>query len=416
MRDNMMSVTISYLEQKQESQKREQAIKEALKGETYLDSSSDGVKTERKSWLSNFHPYLTEEVKNDNNVDETESRRKSSIINTITPGMRFNLRDKQKTFTTDLSLTRVVFNNRGGSNRTYADARSALNYSLGKGMLTIADSYNNYFDPETRLIGSQVRSNQDNPDSDQIGTLRNWKNTFVAGYGRMFNRLGFDTAYQRTDYDDSEDGDYYEDKVSISPYLNLSKKTRLISEYYYKRKIYPRTENPQHSIYNSISLGATSALTPKTTALIKGRYEKASRRNAADYEDYILNGSIGYKINQRSDISLAYEYDNHDSVSDAEVYKRHVLDLSGNNRMAFNPKFRLFYGLSLHYKDYPKFTDSAGFPDSRIDKTYKTKLGCAYNFSSWLDFSLTWTHSKFDSNKQENYTKDVIAFKTEAKF
>jgi len=416
-REDIMILTLDYINKKNTSVSREQAIASAMQKEEIdndmnkIDStSSDAL----KSFASSFHFYFDEQMLSDNNVDNTK-RRKASIINTITPGVRFNQRDANKTITSDLHATQVVYNNRSSADNTFGGASATLNYRLGKGIFTMADTYSNNFEPEEQLTGAQISTNADENISNSSDLLRNWKNSFVVGYGRLFRRFGFDTDYTRTDYEEWKGNqNYFEDTFDFNPYFRLSKKSQILGEYSFSRKRYPDDNvAPKDSIVNNAGIGFTSAITPKTSILLKGNFENHSIENSDSYEKYIFVGKLGHKATKRSDMALEYNYIIYDPITRSSYYTENSLELSGGHRLAINPKIRLIYALKADYKYLPKLE---GSPNSQLDRTYRFKLGSEYILNTWLNFSLTWEHLLFQSNISDDYYKDLITFKTQAKF
>ncbi len=226
--------------------------------------------------------------------------------------------------------------------------------------------------------------------------------------------MGFDTKYTRTDFEvRPSDNDYWSDDLTFNPYFNLSKKTRILASYEYYRKRYPHIDALEPSYKQNIcGLGITSAVSPKTTVLLKGTYTIDDQKSGNDYDEGVYNFNLGYKISSRSDISFDYAYTLHNEYEgDVNDYNTNSISLSGNHRFGFSTKLRLSYGVNASFQRYPKYG-----PFVKENDTYGCNLGLAYAFRSWLDFSLTWTHTAYNFNVGGDYQRDVISFKTQAKF
>jgi hypothetical protein len=414
-----MSVTLNYLEQKQGGPHRDALMSEAMmaaRQNPVREKSSAPLNAESlRTFASHIHPYINETCTSDNNIDAVEHDRHSEIINTINPGVKTNFRDSNKTFTTDMSVNEVVYYKRDRASSGSASAKVALNYRLGKSLLTLADSYTNLFEPAKTLTGQTVIDNAENDIDAASETVRNWSNTFNVGFGRAYNRFGFDAGFSRQDYEQwPSDGDSVSETYFFNPYLKASNKSRILGTYSFERKKYPHEDNGDDQNTDKFGLGITSAISPKTTIVINSEQKRVDNRIGDDTVNTTLSTNIGYKINSRADLSLSYTYKIDDvPKSKSDNVKTNSLSFSGNNRFAFNPKFRLHYGVSASHKGWYKLT---GSPDTQLDRTYKLNLSLDYNFTKWLDFSLGWTRTIFNSNIATDYDKDVVVFKTAAKF
>lgn len=411
--EDIMSATLNDLAQKQHSRQREMQVLQSLQL-AELETSAQVENIEEKDspmklFAEHLHPYLSEEVKSDNNVDAVEEQRKSSIINTVNPGLKYSLRDSKKSITSDINLTSVLYNNRRDANWQKAAASFVLNYKLGKGIATIADNYSNYFEPELRVTGQQQRDNSEQNLNNSADLTRSWTNDFSVAYGRAFNRFGFDAKFLRSDYEVwHADTDSVTENYEFSPYFKLSNKTRILGKYRYQQVEYPHEDAPDNSRSHLIEGTIASAISAKTSVSLTAGNTVTYNKVSSNYTSPTFSGRLGYKISQRSDIAFGYLFSIYDYTIPINSYTINRFSLSGNHRFGFSPKWSFQYGVLANFKDFTKTVQE--------DKTYLFNLGLSYAFRKWLDFSLQWVHTKFESNIDESYSKDTIAFKTQARF
>lgn len=405
-RENLIFATLDYLQEKQKANNREKLINEAIKESEKKISKGEIEKKEKvfsfDNLVSHTHPYLTIETKFDDNVDSTKLK-KSSMINKFTPGLKMNFRDGSKYLALDVHIDNELYNNRRRSNSQNLDTQILTAFNIERYILTIFDDYfNNY-----------VSGKEFGVDNSKVENY--WSNTFSSILGRSFNRLGFDLGYKRTDYDYESafsNNDRTEEDFTFNPYLRISKKTRALLEYTHKRIKYTHNQPPpDDSNSDDFNLSLSSVLSPKLTGLAKIGYKLSDNKVSDNARDTTLKGDIGYKISKHSDLALSLKHVIHEPATKSSYSIENGFKLTGNHRLAFNPKFNLFLSYELDDFDYSK---NIGFTGKTHRYTWSTEL--TYAFRQWLDFSLKYDNTKNISNVSTEYSKDVITFKTQARF
>lgn len=403
-RENVIFAALNQLQ-------REVAIRDSMK-EAQLRLLEGGFVEEEtkkggfsfRDLASRTHPYLTLQTRFDDNVDTSALTRKSSLINTITPGLKTNFIGKGKSLNLDIHTDNRYYNNRPRSNSQSATIDILSNFSMGRYILSISEGYfTNYI--STPEFGVKT---------DEFTFY--WKNTFNSTLGCNFNRIGFDTGYKRIDYDyepnSGLDNDRIEETYNFNQYLHIATKTRLLLEYSHGRIKY--THEPPTSkdyTYNDFSLGLTGVPSSKLTGLLSTGYKEADYKEDDDYRDTTFTGNLGYNVSERTNFNFLLKYVIHEEATKQNYYIQKDFKLTGNHRLAFNPKFKLSLSYEADFYDYIKMADF-----SKENATHTWILGLSYAFRKWLDFSLNYTRKKTASNVDANYHQNIFLFKTQAKF
>jgi len=355
-----------------------------------------------KTLLSHTHPYLTESVSSNDNVDSQRDFKKSSIINNFSPGLKMNFRDRAKSLRLDFYINTSLYNNRRRSNRQSAGSEAVTTFNIKRYMLTISDTYfSNYFASEEFGV--------DDHDFDKY-----WQNTIGSTIGRHFNRIGFDLGYKQTILENEpllKDSDSIQETVNFNQYLRIATKTQALFAYNYNRTKYTHKLNPDDSQNNNFNLSLAGVLSSKLTALIETAYLLTDQKTGDDARMTSLSGKLGHQISARSNLALTLNRSITESATKANYYIGNSFNLTGNHRLAFNPKFNLSFNSGASYGRYPKKTDF-----TQKNETYTLGLGLSYAFRQWLDFSLDWAHTKSESNVSIDSSVNIFTFKTQAKF
>ncbi len=348
------------------------------------------------------HPYLSESVSYNDNVDSTKKDKKSSIINTFTPGLKMNLRDKAKSLALDLHINNSLYNNRRRSNTQSAESQVVTTFNIRRYTLTISDSYfSNYLACEDFGV--------DDNDFNKY-----WANTLNVLVGRHFNRIGFDAGYnfKNSKYEPNfKESDSTQETINFNQYLKVATKTQLLFAYSYNRTKSPHTSDPNDSHSNNFDLSLSGVLSPKVTATAAMTYTLTNQKTGDDSRSTTLSGKLGHQISRRSNLALTLSRSMSEPATKANYYIGNTFNLTGNHRLAFNPKFNLSFNSGAAYSRYPKKADF-----TEKSETYTLGLGLSYAFRQWLDFSLDWAHTENRSNVNIDYYTNIFTFKTQAKF
>lgn len=404
--ENAMFIILNQLQEK------EAAIRDSME-EAQMRLMKSSLKEKRvekvreglvlfKALLSRTHPYLTESVSFYDNMDSQKDFKKSSIVNNFTPGLKMNFRDRAKSLRLDFYINTSLYNNRRRSNRQSAGSEAVTTFNIRRYMLTISDSYfSNYVASEEFGV--------DDHDFDKY-----WQNSISSTIGRHFNRIGFDLGYKQTILENElllKDSDSIQETVNFNQYLRIATKTQLLFAYNYNRAKYTHRIDPDDSQSKNFNLSLAGVLSSKLTALIETAYVLTDQKTGDDSRGITLNGKLGHQISRRSNLALTLSRSINESATKANYYIGNSFNLSGNHRLAFNPKFNLSFNSGASYGRYPKKADF-----TQKNETYTLGLGLSYAFRQWLDFSLDWAHTKSESNVSIDYSANTFTFKTQAKF
>jgi len=409
----MIIATLDQLEERKESaitkamQQAQIRLSRGISAEAQTDQTLIG--TLRKIQP---HPYWTISAKYDDNVDTVAQDKKGSLDIQNTLGLKMNAAGKGRISSLDINIDTRYCHNRPRNHNQGANIDLENNFSLGRYNLKLSDSYyNNY-------IASDNFIKEDDSDFKRHGL-----NTFSTGLGRDFNRTGFNLGYTRADYfyerNFRSENNHAEERYSWEQYLKIATKTRLFFEYEYYRKTYPH-DTTSDSHYHDLNLSLAGVLSAKLTGLAKIGYKLTDNYADEDSGDATgyrsreteLGGTVSYKFSPfYSDINLSFVRTIHEDSNRPAYYTENKLQISGNRRLAFNPKFNFTFGGGILRAYYPKRIEYA-----KKNNTYTVDLGLAYSFKQWLDFSLDYNWKKYSSNVDTDYKNNIFTFKTQAKF
>ena len=402
-RENIIFATLNRLQGKEEAIR--DSMKEAqmkLIKDRYIDMEVSRVKgINFKDLASRAHPYLSQETVFNGNIN-ANTENKTAVANTLKPGLKMNFSGSGKALKLDMSVNNSYCNNRPANNLQEAEIDLLSNFSLGRYNLVFSEDYSNNYLANSRFVSKDF--------------VRYWKNTFAYQLGSQFNRLRFDIGYKRSDYDYEPDhsfNDQIEETYSLNQYLLIATKTRLSLEYSYERLKYKhKADSSGDSRYNDYNLALSNVLSDKLTDLIGMDYKVSDSKMGSHDRDFTLTGNIAYRISERTDLALNLSRLFHKETSEAGDYIENSIGLSGNHRLAFNPKFSISFGGGAIYQDYNKATDSAGGSD-----IYSLNLGLTYAFRHWLDFGLDYAYDKTNyESAPGSYHNNTVTFKTAARF
>ena len=420
LRDDVMFLTMNRV---QNTQKREEVMRSALQ-ESRLEQESmpklgEVVGQTLQDIKKHSHPYVTLGTAYDSNIDNTYHDAKGDMIYRGIVGIKNNFTWKDKAINFDTHLNGEYYGEKTAYNNLDVVTGFSGYMNIGKYILSMAESYKNNYIIGTRELGVK-RSSGEVPSvagvSGAASLQRRWENTNQLTFGRQFNRTGFDLGYTRidTDYEpDSSENDKFENTYKLNSYLRVAKKTRILFGYVHDRIEYNKILSIENS--DEYNLALTGALSAKLTYLLRGDYKETDNKIYFDLRDYTYTGNLAYAFSNRTNLSLNYNYAIEESANEPGYFYENILELKGNHKLAFNPKFNLSFSCSADLKNYPK-----NLPQGH-DETYSYGFGLSYAFRQWIDFSLNWqnyvtkTGLGTDTNKG-GYEEDVVEFKTQARF
>jgi len=359
------------------------------------------------------HPYVTWEAALDDNRDNTIHERKHSFSNRVLVGAKTNLRTKNVTTVLDINLDHTHYHNRSRSNLNGGQVNLQNYFNIGRYAFSLSDA-----------LYSTYTASEDWVDEDVF--KRYWSNTLSATLSRDFNRLGFSAGYSRVDYrykkqygtsetvDDHTvyDDDRSDETYKFNQYLKVGTKTRLLLNYEHGRTIY-RYTLPVLKDYNydDLGLGITGVLSPKLAGSFQVAHRLADYKEDDDYKRTTFTTQISYMMSMNTDMSLSWEHRIHGPGTETNYYNEDNVQLSGNRRLSFNPKFKFSYSGGVDHYRYTKWADFT----KHITK-YTWGLGLTYSFREWIDLSFNYDNYQYKSNVEMSYKNNIFTFKTQAKF
>lgn len=434
-RDQLMLVTLKQLREGEKAVKgaRENAIKETIQ-ELQLSAAQEKLQKEYREYSKKTpgsgitvqaHPYISQSTSYWDQKDPKNDRHHVMIFNQ-SPGLFLSFLGKDKFVNLGFSVSDSRDCDRSDNRDDSAQVNLASNFVFNKYTFSVTDNYfNNY------IAG---------PDIGIDPKIFNyyWQNDLSTSLSSRFNRLGFSLGYQRTDVnyrissglvpdtDADNDGQLVApsgtsssvDVFSLSSDLKIAPKTTLSFGYNYGMNNYLERVsvdgNSGNSYYNTYSTSIAGVLSPKVTATVGANYTLTHYRSTAANETKSLGIPFGlsYAISDRTDLALTYSYTHHFEGNAANYYHDGVFGISGNHRLAFNPKLKF----SFACKWDSAVNDKLATP-TQIKKTRNFSVGLNYAFRQWLDFGLSYAYRRYDYNyNDDDYGKHNVRFSTNARF
>lgn len=351
---------------------------------------------------SRIHPYISHSVSFIDNVDSRHDYKKSSIVNNVTPGFKMNLQDKTRNIAIDSHINNIFYNNRRRSNAQSAEFDALANFNFKRCIFTVSNNYySNYFASEDFGV--------DNSDVQNY-----WSDAINLILVRNFNRIGFDLGYGRTctiNEPTYKESDTINETIGFNQYLRIASKTRFLFAYNYFRSRYPNKLNADNSRGSNFTLSLVGVLSSKITALGELDYAFTDNKISDDSKGTTFSGKLSHKISTRSNLSLGLTHYIYEGATKSNYSTQNSFQLSGNHRLAFNPKLNFSFNSAASYTHYPKRSEY-----EQIDKAYTLGLGLSYAFRPWVDFSLDWSHAKNKSNVSLDTESNTYVFSTQARF
>lgn len=385
---------------KKESQRR--AVESSIiKAQQRNKKKDKGKGFSFKELRGRMHTYANSSIKFDDNITSNPEM-KSEGIYTVTPGAKINFASKGKSLSLDFHVDDKYYHKRTEAGYRTIDFSALSNVGLGRYVLSFFDNYSTYMTrPKVDVSGGRAIVYQ--------------KNNIKTTLGRSFNHIGFDTGYERTDYSYEEAGklgDHTEEKISLNQYLKIAKKTRLLWEYLYghNSSTYRSSSSGDYGYYDN-NLTVTGVLSAKLNGLAKIGYKAQDNKGQEDFRDITFFWQMGYGASDRANFSLKLKQVLHRPVTDSDRSIETNFSLSGNHRLAFNPRFNLSFGYEVDYFDYPK----RAFYLNKTD-TYTLDLGLRYAFRQWIDFSLDYKRKRINSNFSADYYNNLVTISSQARF
>jgi hypothetical protein len=357
-----------------------------------------------KRIASRIHPYLSAQATLDDNVDLSRKKR-SSLEYSTTAGVRGSYITKgANSFNLDVFMTNEYFERRAEQNTQNLTIYSQFNFGVKRNTFSITNSYStNYIADDSFGV-----------KTDQLA--RSWSDTLGLSWGKHFNRIGFDinAAHSLTSYeDDYKTNDNALDSFGIGQYLMIGRKTRLSLDYQYQRTKYERMP-ASDSRLDTFSLELAGVVSPKITGAFNIDYSLSDPKVGTDSKTRAFGLNFAYGISNRTNLSLNLVHTVFDdAVGAATYYTEDAFILSGQHRMAFNPRLSLNFLSEVVYTDYPKRQGT-----HNENTIYTVGLGLGYAFRQWLDLNLSWEHARKQSNIDTdiNYNQNTVLFTSTARF
>ncbi len=435
-REQLMLATLNQLQEGDKSIKgaRENAIKETIQ-ELQLNQAQASQEKENREYVRHAatskivvqaHPYIGQNTSYWDIADPRNDKHHVTIFNE-TPGLLLNFLGKDKFVNLDFSVSDSRDVGRSDNRDTSAQVNLASSFVLNKYTFSVTDNYfNNYIAGRDIGINSKVFNYY-------------WQNDFGMSLSSRFNRMGLSLGYKRTDTnykkstgsipdtDADTDGQLVAqsgtsssvDVFSLASDLKIAPKTTLSFGYDYGLNNFLERAtdvngNSGNSYYNTYSTSLATVLSPKITASQGANYTLTHYRSTAASETKTLGLPFGlsYAITDRTDLALTYTYTHHFEGNAANYYHETAYGISGNHRLAFNPKLKFSFSCKWDTTAHDKLAGP-----TQVKKARNFGVGLSYAFRQWLDFGLTYTYKRYDYNyNDDDYGKHNVQFSTNARF
>lgn len=408
-RDNLIFASLNQVES------RQKAVADAMMEAQMIEVKNKPAKqpqakqqseTGFSNLASKIHPYFLLNTAYDNNLYNARYDVDSSLINTITPGLKINFQGRNTVINLDAYFNNKYYSQYYESNMQNGGASLLANFLINRFTLAFSDTYRNYY-------GKAEVPALD--DSSYDNTIQ-WSNNFSTTLSRQFNRYGLNLIYSRSDHQYrpgySFSNNYYQDVGTINQTFAVSKKTQFLFGYEYNKKTYSHTLPVSGDFYyNQYKLTLTKILTAKMTALISGTYKTVDYKEDDDYKEGIYGISFSYQPSMRTNLALKYEHTPHDAPNPDTYTITNDVELSMIYRPAFSSKLQFTASAEAQLVGYPKL-----YTGHEYSNTFEFNAAINYFFRPWLDFSLSYKNRKDQGSKATKYVENYTVFKAQARF
>ncbi|MCM8795278.1 MAG: outer membrane beta-barrel protein [Candidatus Omnitrophica bacterium] len=385
---------------------KNKAIEEGFKRAQEIMESEE-VSKEKFSQLKlirHLHPYLEIENTYNHNIFLLPAK-KYDYINTSTPGIKFSLSKEDTLLELDL-----------GTRFTSYLKHSSLNSQNPYISFVLKHYFSHYHFNLYDKFRDDIFLNSDITEGTE-GVVDYRANDFDMSLGAEYNRLAFDLGFRRYDYfyeqDYKQENNYNENIFSITGYINLAPKSKLLFEYDHGIILYTEEPHPsKNANYHQSWFGLKGEITSKITGIMKAGYQYRIYRSRADWNKPVLGIDLHYQFKERTAFLLKLEKTAKQSINvNQNYYDTVIMDLGIVNNFAFNPKLNL--RLNGFYQD----DEYVGTQPSREDKLYGLTSALQYGLKRWLYTALEYTYKERDSNIDANdYVNHILSLKLKGSF
>lgn len=370
------------------------------------------VETKLQDFLRrHLNPYLEIESAYDDNIFLSPTR-KSDFINTFMPGVKISFLGEDNISQEDFLQLDIGAKLTAYSDHTFMNSQNPY----------LSFLWNNYFNRYHFNLYEKFKKDvtlESGVTAAQEGKIKYLGNDFDFLFGAEYNRLAFDFGLKRYDYfyetQYKRENNYNENIFSLTGYVKLAPKTRLLFEYDHGIILYPEEQltSSKNAKYQELWFGLKGDITSKIVGIMKAGYQYRVYRARADWDKPILGMDLVYNFKERTSFFLKLDKTAQQSIStDQNYYDLNKVNFGVINRFAFNPKLSLTTDGLYENDNYASSGDT-----KRKDKLYGLVGAFKYELQRWASAVLDYTYKERDSNINSNdYVAHIFSLKLKGSF
>ncbi len=407
-KDSEMSLALSKLEK---DKAMEQDLKQAKKQEAVRIAFNDEYslgEDRLDKFLRYLHPYLEVETKYEDNIYLT-TYRKSDIVNTYTPGIKFISLSEDNDLRIDTGAKLTYYYHTWWNNTQNPFANIVWNKKFGRNYIKLSEQFKYDFQASSNI------------SVDTPGFIGYQYNLVDVRVGRELNRFSLEPGYRKQEYfyrkGNKQNNSYNETLWIMTGYYHFTPKTSLLFEYNHGIVVYPLKPTPsKDNKYEQFWFGLKGDITPKINGVMKYGYQFRKFTNRQYLEKPVIGFDLNYQFKERTNFLLKLKKTpDQTSYYDQNYYETSRMDLGIAHKFAFNPKLAFNMDSFYEYDNYPSPQTVA--QKKRLDSLFGIKGALKYDLQRWFSVLFCYEWKERDSNTDlYDYVDHIISAKLVGSF
>jgi polysaccharide biosynthesis protein VpsM len=345
-------------------------------------------------------PSIGLATQSDDNIYLQRNSAKSSMINSVSPGLNLYLPVENHQFGLNWRSDLIEYTENPSSNNTInnsVDLFMKFNFPVGL-FLNLDNNWIATTDPLTTETIERTKRIQ-NKFSSEIGYRFADKYTVKAGYAQTLHDYLLEMFKQPLNRRES--------LGIIELAYNVSPKTAILADYGMGQIDYAFASNLNSSTFNQYMIGVRGQLTPKTIGEVKigARDKKYNDLTGKDISLGVLDVSTLTNFTENTSLSIGA---NRSDVESTFVNNNYYIATSGS--LSLKQKINKNWGMIVNgmysIDGYPNASVGA---EEREDQYVNAGLSLSYEAMKWLTISAGLTYKNRDSNFDiYDYVDNVI--------
>lgn len=407
-RTDKMGITLAKLEKEKAMEASLSQAQKKQAVQTAFQDEYGSQESQLRELLRYLHPYLEVETKYEDNIYLTTFR-KSDIVNTYTPGIKFTSLSENNDLRIDTGAKLTYYYHTWQNNTQNPFANIYWNKKFGRNYIKLVELFKYDFQPNSDI------------NADLAGFAGYQRNLVDLRVGRELNRFSLEPGYRRLDYfyrkDNKQPNSYNETLWILTGYYHFTPKTSLLFEYNHGIVVYPLKPTPsKDSKYEQFWFGLSGDISPKITGVMKYGYQFRKFTNRQYLEKPVIGFDLNYQFKERTNLLLKLKKTpDQTSYYDQNYYETSRIDLGLAHKFAFNPKLDFKLDSFYEYDNYPSPQTTA--QKKRLDSLFGIKGALKYDLQRWLSVLFCYEWKERDSNTDlDDYVDHIISAKLTGSF